>query len=510
MGERGVDGEWTDDSIKLEDAFRVHSCWQKSADESRSRESKGLKSLPKFLFIRPGHTKDAKPAASNPPCIIHTFNFECSSLGDGCIQQLTYLLKKNINVKAINLGRNFITDEGTRDLADALKTNSNLVSLWLNHNDICDNGTVALAEALQYNSSLKQLRLDYNRIDSLGLFALFDALHKNSTISQLSLSGVSMRLDAANHLALALAFNTTLCELDLADVGLCPKSATSLAHSLSPPHGNISLRRLDLSRNGFGDAAATALARALLPAAAKETQAAADPDADHAASFCFPHGGGGESLAPLHRGATHPHLDAAMPARFGAACTMQPGLTHLDLSYNHLTTDGVLALAAALRENRSLRALTVSGNRCGDEGAVALAEAARAHAGLERLLFYDNSVGLRGTERASALIAAAPGLRTIDVIFQLAPLPASVADPGAEALEQSADSARRRSVPSAATNVTLADHRAVAAGRAGTGITATIVGPTGGRRTAASLRAPARGVRRGKGGGVVLMPPVGE
>ena len=472
LGEHGVDGEWSDDSMKLEDAFRLHATWHAthaSQQERCSVDPKGPQIRTRLIFFsKPGLPKVLEPVTRASICTIHTFAFEYSNLEDGDIKQLVHILKKNINVKTVSMGRNLISDLGATDLADALKTNSNLLTLSLDHNEITDSGASALADALGANRTLTILRLDYNHLDTPGLVRIFNSLHHNSTLISLCLNGVSLRSDSANHLSLALAFNSSLRELDLADVGLCAKGSISLAHAITPPSGNTGLRRINVSRNGLGDAAATALASALMPAAARYSpDIAADISADHAASFHGLHGASGLN-ASLHRGATQPRLtlDGAQshPGRPtpGVGENVHPGLTDLDLSYNRLTQAAAAALAAALEANRSLRALRLAGNRCGDAGAVALASAARNHPALHTLLFHDNSVGLRATSRAAALLAAAPCLRTVDVVFQLAPVRADP-DGDMEARDNGVPVDSRSSAPP----LGISDHASVSADRPG-------------------------------------------
>lgn len=47
--------------------------------------------------------------------------FYCSFIADGC-QELTGFLKHNHNVKALDIGKNYIQDDGAKQLCEILKT----------------------------------------------------------------------------------------------------------------------------------------------------------------------------------------------------------------------------------------------------------------------------------------------------------------------------------------------------------------------------------------------------
>jgi hypothetical protein len=104
-------------------------------------------------------------------------------------------------------------------------------------------------------------------------------------------------------------------------------------------------------------------------------------------------------------------LTPAAAAALGAAAASSLARLHtLDLRESGVGDDGVVALAAGLRANRSLTTLNLEMNDVGDVGALALAELLRAGSSLESLDLFDNSVAEEG---ALALAGALEANRTL-------------------------------------------------------------------------------------------------
>ena len=68
-----------------------------------------------------------------------------------------------------------------------------------------------------------------------------------------------------------------------------------------------------------------------------------------------------------------------------------PPLTHLDLGYNRIENEGVMAIATALSNfNTTLKVLSVAGNSVRSKGLCALAASLRANVTLEQVFVWGN------------------------------------------------------------------------------------------------------------------------
>ncbi|UJR20357.1 hypothetical protein I4U23_023488 [Adineta vaga] len=128
-------------------------------------------------------------------------------------------LMKNCNIPtALNLSRKKIGNEGAQQLSDVLKSNLNISSLDLHQNNIA-------ADGIRY---------------------LSDALQSNTTLQSLNLAGNTFRDDVARHMGLTLKYNETLTTLNLSGNPMEDRSLKFLSDSLQR---NKILTTIDLSLN---------------------------------------------------------------------------------------------------------------------------------------------------------------------------------------------------------------------------------------------------------------------
>ena len=142
----------------------------------------------------------------------------------GCIE-IAKLLPGNqhnqgfCELKTLDLGSNYITDEAVKHLSATLKhTNFKLNSLYLGSNNITDEAVKHLSTALTHtNCKLNSLYLNYNNITDEGVKHLATALtHTNCKLNSLNLRGNKITDEAVKHLATALTHtNCTLNSLNL-------------------------------------------------------------------------------------------------------------------------------------------------------------------------------------------------------------------------------------------------------------------------------------------------------
>ena len=324
-----------------------------------------------------------------------------ATYGDASAAHIALALRSNTHVKEWDLHDSAITDVGARAVAAAMQPSFNrtVSILDLHSNRIEYSGCHVLVHGLRRNVSLEELDLRDNNIGDAGLQAFAtlvagqtektEALH-SCPIQRLDVSANSIgdigtqaflqrglptntRLLSLclgrNHISDACA--TALCEalqtgtvalkeLDLAANQLSDTTAVAIAESL---HANKSLRKLDLSHNRVGDEGAVALSEALL-------QNGSLTDLRLASNLVTD-----EGCSQLARALAKPH------GGFEGGVLVD-ALRVLDLGDNKILNPGALALADALRSNRSLEVLCVRSNQISSLGCAAFAEVLRENATL--------------------------------------------------------------------------------------------------------------------------------
>jgi Ran GTPase-activating protein (RanGAP) involved in mRNA processing and transport len=123
-------------------------------------------------------------------------------------------LATNTTVTVLNLGSNWIYDDGVVHIANTLaKKNHTLVEIRLSDNGIAARGALALASVLRENATLQVLDLSNNFIGDGGARALFPALKRNTSLTKLALGSNGFGIGGV--VADALTCNTSLATLDL-------------------------------------------------------------------------------------------------------------------------------------------------------------------------------------------------------------------------------------------------------------------------------------------------------
>ncbi len=230
---------------------------------------------------------------------------------------------KHLKFSMLNLGENFVSDQGVSHLCDALKhVNCELTQLDLMSNAITDQGVSHLCDALKHvNCKLTKLDLTQNNITDQGVSHLCDALKDvNCKLTELSLSSTDITDQGVSQLCYALKdVNFNLTALDLTNNNITDQGVSHLCSALK--HINCKLTELDLVSNAITD-----------------------------------HG-------VLHLCDALNHVNC--------------NLTKLYLSYNNITDQGVTHLCDALKDVDSckLNELHLQGNNITDQGVACLCDA---------------------------------------------------------------------------------------------------------------------------------------
>ena len=124
------------------------------------------------------------------------------------------MLSQSSHLQVLNLFRNRLSNDGTKELVRGLQTHS-LSSLTLASNHIGLEGARSIAEFLTRNTSLVELNLSWNYIGAEGALALSSAVTINSSLRILELGANKLGDEGARHMSAAIAQNSSLHLVDL-------------------------------------------------------------------------------------------------------------------------------------------------------------------------------------------------------------------------------------------------------------------------------------------------------
>ena len=305
-----------------------------------------------YDFVTDEGVKYLAEALKHSNCKLNSLNLAFNELTKEGAKYLAEALKhSNCKLNSLNLAHNELTKEGVKYLAEALKhSNCKLNSLNLADNEFTDGGVKYLAEALKHsNCKLHNLNLARNTLTNEEVKCLAEALkHSNCKLNSLDLWQNKITEEGVNYLAEALKHS--YCELNslyLHYNELSDGGAKYLAEALK--HNNCKLNSLYLSDNELTDGGAKYLAEALEHSNCKLNR-----------------------LSLARNRLNDERVKYLADALKHSNCK----LNSLNLARNRLTSEGVKYLAEALKHrNCKLNSLNLADNELTDEGVKYLAEA---------------------------------------------------------------------------------------------------------------------------------------
>ncbi len=119
------------------------------------------------------------------------------------------------SLRELNLGRNAVSDEGAKHLAEALTRNRTLRVLYLGDNEVTDRGATLLAEMLCENHLLEVLGLWTNQVGDVGAKELARALSQNKGLRRLFLAWNCIGDEGGRAMIDGIARNKRLAKLQL-------------------------------------------------------------------------------------------------------------------------------------------------------------------------------------------------------------------------------------------------------------------------------------------------------
>jgi Ran GTPase-activating protein (RanGAP) involved in mRNA processing and transport len=239
---------------------------------------------------------------------------------------------------------------------------SPLHTLKLGGNDLGLEDATSLSMMLQSSPKLRVLELFSNSIGPDGCKVISQGIAKNTGLRVLNMEETDIGIQGLTEIVQALCVQGRVEELNIANNGIGSDGA-SLLCDLVEKCGNRCLRKLDVSKNDLGNEGCMFIFRSLgAHSVLRELQCA----------------GNGVGDAGAEKIAEYLLLDGTQ--RMGVA-----NLEVLDLSNNCMGPRGGLAIATALRCNRTLKTLSMGSCPLMDEGTSALFDAMRVNRTIERL-----------------------------------------------------------------------------------------------------------------------------
>ncbi|XP_057617780.1 NACHT, LRR and PYD domains-containing protein 5 isoform X2 [Chionomys nivalis] len=288
----------------------------------------------------------------NPACNVQNLMLKDAEIAAG-LQYLWMTLISNRNLKYLNLGNNNLKDDDVKLVCEALRhPNCSLETLRLDSCELTSASYSMISELLLSPTSLKSLSLARNGVTEKSMGQLCGALSSSRcTLQKLILDSCELSLVSCHGLVSALSGNMTLTHLCLSNNSLRTEEVRLLCRFMKGPRcalQRLILNQCDLKGDACGFLALTLINNRTLT----HLSLTKNPVVDDGVKFL---------CEALKEPTCHlQELELVECWLTGDCCvdlasmiTMNQHLKSLDLGYNNLGDNGVIALCKGLKQNNS-------------------------------------------------------------------------------------------------------------------------------------------------------------
>jgi len=290
---------------------------------------------------------------------------------DGMIGISEYLRKSN-TIEILNLSRNNLTYIGAKLIGEAIERNETLRQLDISYNEISDDGVVAISKSVKKNNSLKQLKISCNN-----LYLILDR-----TVHSFSVCNTNFGDTGATLLSAFLSCSSTILNLVISQANLSDKGAVAISEFLKV---NSKIENLDVSRNRLTCDGIRILCKGIkVNITLRTLDISHNNISDDGVITISETVKQSKILQKLSLSWNNIHfvLNSALKSwklcktGFGdVTVTLISSLlyhntltAHLDLSHNHISDGGAIAISECLKHNDTLKTLNISKNKITSNG----------------------------------------------------------------------------------------------------------------------------------------------
>ena len=216
-------------------------------------------------------------------------------------------------------------DVGATLISAFLFQKDRILKLNISHNNISNDGAVTISKYLNINNTLQQLDISHNQVSCIGIINISKALLTNISLQILDISHNNISNDGAVAISEYLNNNNTLQQLDLSHNQVSSFGIISNSKALLT---NTILQVLDISHNNISDDGALAI---------------------------------GKTLRNSYKGGSMVTKDTEMIHENNI---QNFTLQKLNISFNKISSKGIITFSDYLTNNNTLQELTISWDDC--------------------------------------------------------------------------------------------------------------------------------------------------
>ena len=316
---------------------------------------------------------------------------------------ISHCLKVNKTLRILNLSKNYITDEGAKNLAEAIQTNSTLLELDLSKNYVTKEGALKIIEGCAKSKTPHKLAFIQNNLSKSDLTAINEYIKKEKALKVCEASWNSISTEYGK-LAVIATLHTLWLDDDVYKES-CDKGRP-LTYT-EPEYGNdefiqccteyVNMQSVSLENIATKVAEIICLTFVMTLNKTTTEFTLSNCTFDTTFSLFFISGLLKSKLSILCKlNLSSNQITDNEVEELAEAVSVNTTLQTLELSQNVISDFGISFFSKCLKNNKTLLKLNLSGNNITDEGALTLAEAIELNTTLQELNLSKNWISKEG------------------------------------------------------------------------------------------------------------------